>query len=45
MDHFVLRLVGQIRTSLRNERGDVLVILLVAFLIWLLVTGRKVVIQ
>lgn len=45
MDQFALWLVAQIRASLRNERGDVLVILLLAFLIWLLVTGRKVVVQ
>lgn len=45
MDDVARWLLAQIRASLRNERGDVLVILLLAFLIWLLVTGRKVIVQ
>ncbi len=46
MDLFVRWLVAQIRIQLKNERGEeVLVVLLVIFLIWLLVTGRKVVVQ
>lgn len=38
-------LVARLRNHLGNERGDVIVILLVAFLVWLLVTGRHVVVQ
>ncbi len=46
MDLFVRWLVAQIRIQLKNERGEeVLIVLLVIFLIWLLVTGRKVVVQ
>ncbi len=46
MDLFVRWLVAQIRIRLKNERGEeVLIVLLVIFLIWLLVTGRKVVVQ
>jgi len=45
MNLFVQRLVAQVRAHLKNERGDALVILLLAFLIWLLVTGRKIVVQ
>jgi hypothetical protein len=45
MDLFVQWLVAQVRAQLRNERGDVLVVLLLAFLVWLLVTGRKIVVQ
>jgi hypothetical protein len=42
----IRRLMAQMRTHLGNERGqDVLVVLLVIFLIWLLVTGRKIIIE
>lgn len=46
MTLFARWLVAQVRTHLGNERGqDVLVLLLVIFLVWLLVTGRQVVVQ
>jgi len=45
MEVFAQWLVVRIRTCLKSERGDVLVILLVAFLIWLVVTGSKVIVQ
>jgi hypothetical protein len=46
MDLLVRWLMGQIRAYLHNERGqDVIVVLLLIFIIWLLVTGRKVVVQ
>ena len=45
MDLFARWLVAQVRARLRNERGDVLIVLLLIFLIWLVVTGRKVVVQ
>ncbi len=39
-------LVAAVRARLRDERGqDVIVVLLIIFLIWLLVTGRQVVVQ
>lgn len=45
MDLLTQWLVAQLRPYMKNERGDVLVVLLVAFLIWLIVTGRKVIVQ
>jgi hypothetical protein len=44
--HPIRRLMAPMRTHLGNERGqDVLVVLLVIFLIWLLVTGRQIIIE
>lgn len=46
MELFVQWLVAQIRAHLRNERGqDVIVVLLIIFLLWLVIYGRKVVVQ
>ncbi len=43
MDLWAQWLVGEIRTHLRNERGqDVIVILLIIFLLWLIFSGKKV---
>ncbi len=40
------RLAAAVRARLRDERGqDVIVVLLIIFLIWLLVTGRQVVVR
>lgn len=46
MEFLVQWLVAQIRTHLNNERGqDVIVVLLIIFLLWLVISGRKVVVQ
>ncbi len=46
MEFLVQWLVAQVRTHLSNERGqDVIVVLLVIFLLWLVIYGRKVVVQ
>lgn len=45
MDLLMRWLVARLRIHLGNERGDVIVILLIVFLVWLLVTGRHVVVQ
>lgn len=34
-----------VRSRLDNERGDVIVVLLVVLLLWLLITGRQIVVQ
>ena len=40
------RLAGAVGACLRDQRGqDVIVVLLVIFLIWLLVTGRQVIVR
>lgn len=47
MDPFVTWLEAKIRARLGGERGatEVIVLALVIFLIWLLMTGRRVVVQ
>ncbi len=46
MEFLAQWLVAQVRTHLNNERGqDVIVVLLVLFLLWLIIYGRKVVVQ
>lgn len=46
MDLLVRWLRGQIRAYLHNERGqDVIVVLLLIFIIWLLVSGKKIIVQ
>jgi hypothetical protein len=46
MDLWAQWLVGQIRIHLRNERGqDAIVILLIIFLLWLLISGKKIFVQ
>jgi len=39
-------LVAELRSHLSNERGqDLIVVLLIIFLLWLVISGRKVVVQ
>lgn len=47
MDAMDLWLTTYIRSRLSNQRGqaELIVVALVVFLLWLLVTGRKVVVQ
>jgi hypothetical protein len=46
MEVWVQWLVAQVRTHVNNERGqDVIVVLLIIFLLWLVINGRKLVVQ
>jgi hypothetical protein len=46
MEVWVEWLVAQVRARVNNERGqDVIVVLLIIFLIWLVINGRKLVVQ
>ncbi len=39
-------MVAEVRARVHNERGqDVIVVLLIIFLLWLLISGRKVFVQ
>ncbi len=46
MAQWVQGIVDEVRARVRNERGqDVIVVLLIIFLLWLIITGRKVFVQ
>jgi hypothetical protein len=46
MREWVQWMVNEVRARVHNERGqDVIVVLLIIFLIWLVISGRKVVVQ
>jgi hypothetical protein len=46
MEVWVQWLGAQVRTHVNNERGqDVIVVLLIIFLLWLIINGRKLVVQ
>ena len=39
-------MVDEVRARVHNERGqDVIVVLLIIFLLWLIISGRKLVVQ
>jgi hypothetical protein len=46
MGEWMRWLVDEVRARVHNERGqDVIVVLLIIFLLWLLISGRKVFVQ
>ncbi len=46
MAQWVQGIVDEVRARVHNERGqDVIVVLLIIFLLWLIITGRKVFVQ
>ena len=46
MEFLVQWLIAPVRSHLSNERGqDLIVVLLIIFLLWLVISGRKVVEQ
>jgi len=46
MAEWVQWIVHEVRARVHNERGqDVIVVLLIIFLLWLIISGRKLVVQ